>query len=50
MRHRITFLPDYDIGMARYLYWGVDVWLNNPLRPARGVWHVRDEGRAQRGH
>jgi len=33
LRHRITFLPDYDIGMARYLYWGVDVWLNNPLRP-----------------
>jgi len=33
VRHRITFLPDYDIGMAHYLYWGVDVWLNNPLRP-----------------
>jgi starch phosphorylase len=33
VRHRITFLPDYDIGMARYLYWGCDVWLNNPLRP-----------------
>jgi starch phosphorylase len=33
VRHRITFLPDYDIAMARYLYWGVDVWLNNPLRP-----------------
>jgi starch phosphorylase len=33
VRHRITFLPDYDIGLARYLYWGVDVWLNNPLRP-----------------
>ena len=33
MRHRIVFLPDYDIGMARYLYWGCDVWLNNPLRP-----------------
>ncbi|HLY34021.1 MAG TPA: alpha-glucan family phosphorylase, partial [Jatrophihabitantaceae bacterium] len=33
VRHRITFLPDYDIGMARYLYCGVDVWLNNPLRP-----------------
>jgi starch phosphorylase len=33
LRHRITFLPDYDIAMARYLYWGVDVWLNNPLRP-----------------
>ncbi len=33
VRHRIAFLPDYDIGMARYLYTGVDVWLNNPLRP-----------------
>jgi glycogen phosphorylase len=33
LRHRIAFLPDYDIAMARYLYWGVDVWLNNPLRP-----------------
>ncbi|MGZ6826602.1 MAG: alpha-glucan family phosphorylase, partial [Mycobacteriales bacterium] len=33
IRHRIVFLPDYDIGMARYLYGGCDVWLNNPLRP-----------------
>jgi starch phosphorylase len=33
VRNRIVFLPDYDIGMARYLYWGCDVWLNNPLRP-----------------
>ncbi|MBA3524778.1 MAG: alpha-glucan family phosphorylase [Geodermatophilaceae bacterium] len=33
VRHRLVFLPDYDIGMARYLYWGCDVWLNNPLRP-----------------
>ncbi|MCZ2838807.1 alpha-glucan family phosphorylase [Modestobacter sp. VKM Ac-2985] len=33
IRHRIAFLPNYDIGMARYLYWGCDVWLNNPLRP-----------------
>ena len=33
IRHRIVFLPDYDIGMARYLYWGCDIWLNNPLRP-----------------
>ncbi|SHN79190.1 starch phosphorylase [Geodermatophilus obscurus] len=33
IRHRIAFLPGYDIGMARYLYWGCDVWLNNPLRP-----------------
>ncbi|MEN3360531.1 MAG: glycogen phosphorylase, partial [Mycobacteriales bacterium] len=33
VRNRIVFLPDYDIGMAHYLYWGCDVWLNNPLRP-----------------
>jgi glycogen phosphorylase len=33
VRQRIVFLPDYDIGMAHYLYWGCDVWLNNPLRP-----------------
>ncbi|WP_280470946.1 alpha-glucan family phosphorylase [Nocardia farcinica] len=33
LRHRIVFLPDYDMSMARYLYWGCDVWLNNPLRP-----------------
>lgn len=31
--HRIVFLPDYDIEMARHLYSGCDVWLNNPLRP-----------------
>ncbi len=33
VRQRIVFLPDYDIGMARTLYPGCDVWLNNPLRP-----------------
>ncbi len=33
VRHRVVFLPDYDMSMARYLYWGCDVWLNNPLRP-----------------
>ncbi len=33
VRGRIVFLPDYDIGMARRLYPGTDVWLNNPLRP-----------------
>lgn len=33
VRHRIAFLPDYDMSMARSLYWGCDVWLNNPLRP-----------------
>ncbi|MBV9514758.1 MAG: alpha-glucan family phosphorylase [Mycobacteriaceae bacterium] len=33
VRHRIAFLPDYDMSMARMLLWGCDVWLNNPLRP-----------------
>ena len=33
VRHRIVFLPDYDMAMARVLYPGCDVWLNNPLRP-----------------
>jgi starch phosphorylase len=33
VRRRIVFLPDYAIGMAHRLYWGCDVWLNNPLRP-----------------
>jgi glycogen phosphorylase len=33
VRHRIAFLPDYDMSMARKLYHGCDVWLNNPLRP-----------------
>ncbi len=33
VRHRIVFLPDYDMRMARTLYPGCDVWLNNPLRP-----------------
>lgn len=33
LRHRIAFLPDYDMSMARKLYHGCDVWLNNPLRP-----------------
>ncbi|MBO9553892.1 alpha-glucan family phosphorylase [Cellulomonas sp.] len=33
VRHRIVFLPNYDIAMAQALYPGCDVWLNNPLRP-----------------
>jgi starch phosphorylase len=33
IRHRITFVPDYDIAVARTLYQGCDVWLNNPRRP-----------------
>ena len=33
IRHRIVFLPDYDMGMASILCAGADVWLNNPIRP-----------------
>jgi glycogen phosphorylase len=33
LRTRMVFLPNYDIAMARLLYPGTDVWLNNPLRP-----------------
>ncbi len=33
VRERIVFLEDYDISMAKTLYPGCDVWLNNPLRP-----------------
>ncbi|WP_111765308.1 alpha-glucan family phosphorylase [Nakamurella deserti] len=33
IRHRITFLPDYDMSMASVLCAGADVWLNNPIRP-----------------
>ena len=31
--HRVIFLEDYDIHIARQLVQGVDVWLNNPRRP-----------------
>lgn len=33
VRDRIAFLPNYDMDMAQVLMPGVDVWLNNPLRP-----------------
>jgi len=33
VRHRIIFLENYDIRIARYLVQGVDVWLNTPRRP-----------------
>ena len=32
-RGKIFVLEDYNIGNARYLVSGVDVWLNNPRRP-----------------
>ncbi len=30
---RFIFVPDYDMGIARAMYAGCDVWLNNPIRP-----------------
>ncbi|MEU8249889.1 alpha-glucan family phosphorylase [Nonomuraea sp. NPDC048916] len=33
VRHRIVFLPDYDMALAQFMVEGCDVWLNNPLRP-----------------
>jgi starch phosphorylase len=33
VRHRVVFLPDYDMALGRALVQGCDVWLNNPLRP-----------------
>ncbi len=32
-RDKIVFIEDYEINIARYLVHGVDVWLNNPIRP-----------------
>jgi starch phosphorylase len=33
VRHRIAFVEDYDIAVARTLVQGSDVWLNTPRRP-----------------
>ena len=30
---RFTFLPGYDMAIARTLVEGCDIWLNNPIRP-----------------
>ena len=32
-RRKIVFLENYDMGVARYMVQGCDVWLNTPLRP-----------------
>src|SRR5206468_1967449 len=29
----VVFVPDYEMGLARLLTRGADVWLNNPIRP-----------------
>ena len=33
IHRRIVFVEEYDMGVARKLVQGVDVWLNNPRRP-----------------
>jgi glycogen phosphorylase len=33
IRHRVVFVPDYDMATARLLCQGADVWLNTPRRP-----------------
>lgn len=33
LKGRVVFLPDYDMGLARTLVAGCDVWLNTPERP-----------------
>ncbi len=33
MRKKVVFLEDYEINLARYMVQGVDIWLNNPIRP-----------------
>jgi starch phosphorylase len=32
-RNRLVFIEDYDINVARHMVQGVDVWVNNPLKP-----------------
>lgn len=32
-RSQLLFVQDYDIDLARYLVAGVDIWINNPIRP-----------------
>ncbi len=32
-RGRFVFIPDYAMSVARRMYQGSDVWLNNPIRP-----------------
>lgn len=32
VRNRMVFIEDYDMTVARALVWGVDVWINNPIK------------------
>ncbi len=48
VRHRIAFLPNYDIAMARTLVPGLRRLAEQPAASARGMRHLRDEGRPER--
>ncbi len=32
-KNKVVFIEDYNMNTARYMVQGVDVWLNNPIRP-----------------
>jgi glycogen phosphorylase len=32
-RGKVFFIPNYDLGIAKQLVQGVDIWLNTPIRP-----------------
>ncbi len=33
LEDRVVFIEDYDMDVAKHLVQGVDIWLNNPLKP-----------------
>lgn len=33
VRNKLVFVEDYDIVLAKYMYQGGDIWMNNPRRP-----------------
>ena len=48
VRHRIVFLPNYDIAMAQHPLPGLRRVAEQPAAAAGGLRHLRYEGRAQR--
>jgi starch phosphorylase len=32
-QRKVVFIENYDINVGRHMYQGIDLWLNNPLRP-----------------
>ena len=47
-RHKIVLIENYDMNVARYLVQGVDIWLNNPLRPQEASGNQWNESMFQR--